>query len=88
MDEPIRDPEAARRLARTIVSDIAAYNQAEVERGLAEDDLFAVLAPQIEEGRAHYESKAHPDVLPRGFYEKALVDFLVKPFGYVPSAIW
>lgn len=88
MDEPIRDPEAARRLARTIVSDIAAYHQAEVERGLAEDDLFTALSPQIEEGRAHYEAKVHSDLFARGFYEKALVDFLVKPFGHVASSIW
>lgn len=88
MDEPIRDADAARRLARTIVSDIAAYNQAAVERGLSKDDLFLSLAPQIEEGRGHYESRVDADLLPRGFFEKALVDFLVKPFGYVSSPIW
>ncbi len=88
MDEPIRDEEEARRLARTIVSDLAAYHKAEVERGIVEDRLFEVLAGPIEEGRRHYRERVAPHLWGRGFYEKALVDFLLKPFGRIKSRIW
>ncbi|RMG96426.1 MAG: hypothetical protein D6708_02400 [Candidatus Dadabacteria bacterium] len=88
MDEPIRDEEEARRLARTIVSDLAAYHKAEVERGIVEDRLFEILAPAIAEGRRHYEERVSEDLWPRGYYEKALVDFLLRPFGKIKSRIW
>ncbi len=88
MDEEIRDPESARRLARTIVSDLSIYHKDEVERGVVEDTLFQVMAPRIQEGRSHYEAKVHPELYSRGFFEKALVDFLLKPFGRIKSRIW
>jgi hypothetical protein len=88
MEEPIRDPESARRLARAIVSDLAAYNKDELERAVVEDRVFPAMAPWIEEGRKHYESKVHPELYPRAFYEKALIDFLLKPFGRIKSRIW
>jgi len=88
MEEAIRDPEAAGRLARTIVSDVAMYNKEEVERGIVEDNLFQVLAERIEEGRQHYESRVDPELFRLGLYEKALVDRLVKPFGRIKSRIW
>ncbi len=88
MDEPIRDPEAARRLARTIVSDLAAYHKAEVEQGIVEDNLFVLLSGEIEEGRRFYRQRVTPEIYRMGLYEKALVDFLIKPFGRVKSRIW
>jgi len=88
MDEAIRDPQSARRLARTIVSDIALYHKDEVERGIIEDNLFQALEEIIAEGRAHYESRVDPSLFGLGLYEKALVDFLLKPFGRLKSRIW
>jgi len=88
MDEAILDPQSARRLARTIVSDIALYHKDEVERGIVEDNLFHVLEEVIAEGRAHYESRVDASLYPLGLYEKALVDFLLKPFGRLKSRIW
>jgi hypothetical protein len=88
MEEAIRDHEAAGRLARTIVSDVAIYNKEEVERGIVEDNLFQILAELIEEGRQHYESRVDPELFRLGLYEKALVDRLVKPFGRIKSRIW
>ncbi len=88
MDEQIRDPELARRLARTIVSDIAIYHKDDVERGVVEDALFPIMASRIQEGREHYEAKVHPELHRRGFFEKALVDLLLKPFGRIKSRIW
>ncbi len=88
MDGIIRDPQSARRLARTIVSDIALYHKDEVERGIVEDNLFKILSTAIEEGRGHYESRVDPVLLGKGLYEKALVDVLLKPFGRLKSRIW
>lgn len=88
MDHAIRDPQSARRLARTIVSDIALYHKDEVERGIVEDNLFQVLSGAIEEGRKHYESRVDASLYRLGLYEKALVDFLLKPFGRLKSRIW
>ena len=88
MEEQTVDAAAARRLARTIVSDIAAYNKGEVEQGLEQDDLFEALGALIEEGRELYHSRVHPGLYGLGLYEKALVDFLLKPFGTVPTRIW
>jgi uncharacterized hydantoinase/oxoprolinase family protein len=88
MEEAIREIDAARRLARTIVSDLALYHKAEVERGIVEDSLFEVMAEHIEEGRQHYQNRVHADLWSQGLYEKALVDFLLKPFGRIKSRIW
>ena len=88
MEEPIRDPTSARRLARTIVSDIAAYHKAEVERGIVEDNLFQVLAEQLEKGRQLYEQRVDPELQGQGLLEKAIVDLLLKPFGGIKSRIW
>lgn len=88
MDEIIDEFESARRLARTIVSDIAAYHKEQVERGVVEDNLFELLKPAIDEGRRHFEAKTDPGFHRSGLYEKALVDFLLKPFGRIKSRIW
>jgi hypothetical protein len=88
MEESIRDPAAARRLARTIVSDIAAYNKDVVERGIVEDNLFQVLAEQLAEGRQLYESRVAPELQDRALFEQAMVDLLLKPFGHIKSRIW
>ena len=43
----IEDADKARRLARTIVSDIALYNRDEIRKGIVNDNLFDVLAEEI-----------------------------------------
>lgn len=88
MAEPIRDPDSARRLARTIVSDIALYNKEELERGVVEDNLFDTLSQAIDEGRSHFEQKVDPELHREGYFEKALVDLLLKPCGRIKSRIW
>ncbi len=56
---PIEPPELdeARRLARLILSDIVIYNTVKVERGIRENNFFAVLRDEIEEGRHYFESR-------------------------------
>lgn len=85
----VKDPDVARRIARAVVSDIALYNAKKVEEGIAKDNLFDLLQSEIEEGKNYYLSRVDPEVVKStNFYNLALVDLLVKPWGRVPSKAW
>jgi len=85
----VKDPDVARRMARAVVSDIALYNAKKVEEGIAKDNLFDLLRSEIEEGRNYYLSRVDPEVVKStNFFNLALVDLLVKPWGRVPSKAW
>ncbi|MBN1880575.1 MAG: hypothetical protein JW885_00250 [Deltaproteobacteria bacterium] len=75
----ITDPEAAKRLARTIISDITLYNKEKVLEGLENDNLFDVLKKELDQGRRVYESRVSPEVLKSSnFYDLAIVDIMVQ----------
>ena len=79
----------AERLARTIMSDIALYNQDKIRRSIKNDSLFADMADQLEEGRKLYGARVAPDLPGRWIpYNRAIVDVLVKRFGDIDSDIW
>jgi hypothetical protein len=80
--------EAARRLARAIASDLSLYNEEKIVRGIEGDTLFEELQEEIEEGRALYKSRVSPDLYQRNFYDRALVDILVRSKGHIKSDIW
>lgn len=85
----ITSPEAAARLARTILSDIAIYNKEKVKEGLKNDNLFDVLEKELKEGEDLYKSRVDPTLLKKtNFFNKAIVDILIKRSGDVESAIW
>jgi hypothetical protein len=84
----IETEEAARRLARAIASDLSLYNEEKIVQGIQSDDLFNALAEEIEEGRALYKSRVSPDLYQKNFYDRALVDILVKSKGHIKSKIW
>lgn len=84
----IETEEAARRLARAIASDLSLYNEEKIVRGLENDSLFTELAEEIEEGRALYKSRVSPELYQRNFYDRALVDILIKSKGHIKSVIW
>ena len=84
----IETEEAARRLARAIASDLSLYNEEKIVRGIEGDTLFEELQEEIEEGRALYKSRVAPDLYQKNFYDRALVDILVKSKGHIKSAIW
>ena len=84
----IETEEAARRLARAIASDLSLYNEEKIVQGIQNDDLFTVLAEEIEEGRALYKSRVSPDLYQKNFYDRALVDILVKSKGHIKSRLW
>ena len=84
----IETEEAARRLARAIASDLSLYNEDKIVNGITNDNLFQTLAEEIEEGRALFKRRVSPDLYPRNFYDRALVDILIKAKGHIKSKIW
>jgi len=85
----INDPESAKRLARAIASDLSLYNEAKVREGIERDSFFDVMSKEIEEGRQHYVSKVDPDLLRKtNFFDRALIDVILKRKGHIKSKIW
>ncbi len=85
----IESKEAAWRRARAIASDISLYNEKAVIEGIENDDFFERLKEQIEEGREHYKSGIHPDLYAStNYFDRALVDIVLRPKGHIKSKIW
>jgi len=85
----IEDADKARRLARTIVSDIALYNREEIRKGIKNDNVFDLLAVELERGKKLYVSRVSPEVQKqKNFYNQAIVDILIKQYGNIESDIW
>jgi hypothetical protein len=84
----IETEEAARRLARAIASDLSLYNEEKIVQGIQSDSLFDALAEEIEEGRALFKSRVAPELYAKGFYDRAIIDILVRSKGHVQSKMW
>lgn len=85
----ITNPDEAKRLARTILSDILLYNQAKVKEGIEKDSLFDVLAEELTEGRKYYESMVDASIRENtNFFNEAVADVLLKQGGKIKSDIW
>jgi hypothetical protein len=84
----IETEEAARRLARAIASDLSLYNEEKIVRGIEHDNLFVELTEEVEEGRALYKSRVAPQLYQRNFYDRALVDILVRSKAHIKSRLW
>ena len=84
----ITNKDQAARLARAILSDVAIYNTEKVESGIKNDNIFEVLAEEIEEGRQHFLSRVSPDLEPERMFELTVVDILIKRAGKIESTIW
>lgn len=79
----------AKRLARTILSDILLYNQAKVKEGIEKDTLFDVLSEELAEGRKYYESMVDASLRQgTNFFNEAVIDVLLKQGGKHKSDIW
>jgi hypothetical protein len=82
-------PERARRLARVLISDVAAYAGDQVRIGLEKDDLFDRLGPAIEQARVFYLHQVDASVAERArLFDFALVDVLVYGHRRVQTHIW
>lgn len=84
----IETEEAARRLARAIASDLSLYNEEKIVQGIKDDNLFDVLADEIEEGRALFKIRVSPQLYARNFYDRAVIDLIIKYKGHIPSKLW
>jgi len=85
----IETPEAATRLARAICSDLALYNEAKIVQGIEQDSFFDLLRAEIEEGRDLYRSRVSPELYGRtNFFDRAIVDVILRRKGAVRSRIW
>ncbi|MFW5925596.1 MAG: hypothetical protein ACOC9O_00540 [Myxococcota bacterium] len=84
----IETEEAARRLARAIASDLSLYNEEKVTEGIKNDNLFDVVEEEIQEGRQLFKSRVTPELYNKNFYDRAIIDILVRSKGHVPSKMW
>lgn len=77
------------RLARAIASDISLYNEQKIVRGIEQDNLFETLKDEIEEGRELFKSRVSKEIFTHtNFFDRAIVDVIIKPKGHVKSKIW
>ena len=85
----IKKTDEARRLARTILSDILLYNQKKVKEGIEKDSLFDILTEELAEGKKYYESMVDEDIRnTSNYFNEAVVDVLIKQGGKIKSEIW
>ena len=84
----IETEEAARRLARAIASDLSLYTEEKIVQGVQGDNLFSVIEGEIEEGRALFKSRVAPELYGKNFYDRAIIDILVRSKGHVQSKLW
>jgi hypothetical protein len=85
----IKNTDEARRLARTILSDIVLYNQAKVKEGIEKDSLFDVLTEELAEGKKYYETMVDEEIRQAtNYFNEAVVDVLIRQGGKIKSEIW
>jgi DNA-binding response OmpR family regulator len=71
--------DAAKRLARIIISDIALYNQKRVEEGVRNNTFHELLKDELEEGLKLYQSRTSKEILETTrYYEEVIEDFIQK----------
>jgi len=85
----IDSEEAARRLARTIVSDMTVYHKELVKDGIKNDNIFEVMESNIEEGLRFYKDQVSPLIQKQcNYFNEALVDILVIEASEIEAKIW
>ena len=85
----ITKPEKAVRLARAIASDISLYNEERIIEAIENDTFFEALADELEEGRTLYISRVDESIRSTSnFYERAIVDIILRTKGQISSSIW
>lgn len=71
--------EKARRLARTILSDIYLYSKAKVDDSIRQDTFQSTFAGELREGLKLYETRVSAEVKNMGdFYNEAINNFIAK----------
>ena len=83
----IETEEAARRLARTVASDLSLQPRENREGPRRRQSLRRARGGD-RGGRALYERRVSPEIYRRNFYDRALVDVLIKSKGHIRSKVW
>ena len=82
-------PEKAVRLARAIASDISLYNEERIAEAISNDTFFEAMADELEEGRSLYMSRVDPGITATSnYYDRAIVDIILRTKGQLTSSIW
>jgi hypothetical protein len=84
----IETEEAARRLARAIASDLSLYNEEKILNGLKNDNLYGEISEEIEEGRQLFRSRVTPELFDNNYYDRAIIDLLIKSKGHIKCKLW
>lgn len=85
----IDQPDKAIRLARAIASDISLYNEEKIKEGIENDTFFDAVAAELEEGRDLYKSRVAPALYAStNFYDRAVVDIIIRSKGHIKSKLW
>jgi hypothetical protein len=68
---------------------VSLYNEEKIVRSIEQDSFFDALREELEEGRELYRSRVAPDLYSRtNYYDRAIVDVILRPKGHVKSRIW
>jgi hypothetical protein len=86
----IDNDKRAQQKARAIASDIFLYNKAKIEEAIVSDTFFDDddLSALITEGRDLFRSAVTPEMFKKNYYDRAIVDRVIKPMGALKSKIW
>lgn len=57
-------------------------------QGIANDNLFAVLGDEIELRKANYKTRVTPELFAKNFFDRAIVDVIVRSKGHIVSKMW
>lgn len=69
--------EKAKRLARTIVSDIYLYSSSKMEEAIKNKNFYTVFASEVKEGTKLYDGRVSPEVRSKGdFFREAIDNFI------------
>ena len=78
----------AQQLARAIASDIQLYNKQKIEDALKADNFFDSLEEEIREGRDLFRGRVTPELFRKNYYDRAIIDRVIKPMASLKTAIW
>lgn len=85
---PIDNDARAQQLARAIASDIQLYNKQKIEEALINDNFFDALGEEIMEGRDLFRGRVTPELFRKNYYDRAIVDRVIKPMASLKTHIW
>ncbi|MCA9692550.1 MAG: hypothetical protein KC636_23325 [Myxococcales bacterium] len=88
MANQIDNDARAQQLARAIASDIQLYNKQKIEEALKADNFFEALTEEITEGRDLFRSRVTQPLFLKNYYDRAIVDRVIKPLASLKTPIW